>query len=140
METPLFQNVRGFNYSDFDRMKTMIANHEKEKRQMQERFDRKLEEAKEETELQVRRKMVMELQARQANGESESSQVVAMVEGMKRNYEMMMKSLAEAQRAKEEEFEGATLRLKKQINDLEEENLRLSMRVAALTSACEVWA
>ena len=82
METPLFQNVRGFNYSDFDRMKTMIANHEKEKRQMQERFDRKLEEAKEETELQVRRKMVMELQARQANGESESSQVVAMVEGM----------------------------------------------------------
>ena len=135
METPLFQNVRGFNYSDFDRMKTMIANHEKEKRQMQERFDRKLE-----TELQVRRKMVMELQARQANGESESSQVVAMVEGMKRNYEMMMKSLAEAQRAKEEEFEGATLRLKKQINDLEEENLRLSMRVAALTSACEVWA
>ena len=47
METPLFQNVRGFNYSDFDRMKTMIANHEKEKRQMQERFDRKLEEAKE---------------------------------------------------------------------------------------------
>ena len=122
METPLFQNVRGFNYSDFDRMKTMIANHEKE-----------------ETELQVRRKMVMELQARQANGESESSQVVAMVEGMKRNYEMMMKSLAEAQRAKEEEFEGATLRLKKQINDLEEENLRLSMRVAALTSACWVW-
>ena len=100
METPLFQNVRGFNYSDFDRMKTMIANHEKEKRQMQERFDRKLEEAKEETELQVRRKMVMELQARQANGESESSQVVAMVEGMKRNYEMMMKRRRRSSRAR----------------------------------------
>lgn len=127
------------NISEVERMKALIRQYEKEKQESEAKLQRALEEVKEETELQVRRKMVVELQERQASGENEKSQMMGLIEGMKRNYEMILKGMKEKQKTKEEEFEDEVLRLKRQISDLEDDNLSLSLRLTAITSIPERW-
>ena len=139
METPMTQNMRGIPMSEVERMRKQIRKYEEEKRQSEAKLQRQLEEVREETELQVRRKMVAELQERQVSGEMENGQVMTMIEGIKRNYEVILKGMEDGKKAKEEELEDMEIRLKQQIADLEEENHRLSLKLTAITGTTRRW-
>lgn len=139
METPMTQNMRGIPISEVERMRKQIRKYEEEKRQSEAKLQRQLEEVREETELQVRRKMVAELQERQVSGEMENGQVMTMIEGIKRNYEVILKGMEDGKKAKEEELEDMEIRLKQQIADLEEENHRLSLKLTAITGTTWRW-
>lgn len=125
--------------SEVERMRKQIRKYEEEKRQSEAKLQRQLEEVREETELQVRRKMVAELQERQVSGEMENGQVMTMIEGIKRNYEVILKGMEDGKKAKEEELEDMEIRLKQQIADLEEENHRLSLKLTAITGTTRRW-
>lgn len=100
---------------------------------MKSNYDRDLQAAVEATEIQVRQEIVQEIQRRQQNGESENSQITALIESMKSQYVLMEEQLKERNKMMIEEYQRTIQEMQNQLYDIEEENTTLSDQLSILS-------
>lgn len=101
--------------------------------QLKNNYDRDLQAAVEATEIQVRQEIVQEIQRRQQNGESENSQITALIESMKSQYVLMEEQLKERNKAVIEDYQRTIQEMQNQLYDIEEENTSLSDQLSILS-------
>lgn len=100
---------------------------------MNSNYQRDLQAAVEATEIQVRQEIVQEIQRRQQNGESENSQITALIESMKSQYVLMEEQLKERNKAVIEDYQRTIQEMQNQLYDIEEENTSLSDQLSILS-------
>lgn len=115
-------------------MKKIIASQEKEIHALKSNHEAELKEAMMKTEIQVRHDIVKEIQERHLNGEREDDEVMKMVEKMNESFRTMEKEMRDREAARDKEYEERIDELKRQKDDVEADNIRLSRIIAAMKS------
>lgn len=124
---------RPANGADVERYKRTIQQLKTDYDQLKSNYDRDLQAAVEATEIQVRQEIVQEIQRRQQNGESENSQITALIESMKSQYVLMEEQLKERNKVMIEEYQRTIQEMQNQLYDIEEENTTLSDQLSILS-------
>lgn len=124
---------RAYNAADVERMKRLLREKDQELTRLREEQAALLAAQLEEKEYQVRREMAAEIKSRLARGEGEEGQVEAMLEALKKSYDLMAEQLRAQMEAMRQEKEIAVLELRRQLAELDEENSQLQYKVAFLT-------
>lgn len=124
---------RPANGADVERYKRTIQQLKTDYDQLKSNYDRDLQAAVEATEIQVRQEIVQEIQRRQQNGESENSQIAALIESMKSQYVLMEEQLKERNKVMIEEYQRTIQEMQNQLYDIEEENTTLSDQLSILS-------
>lgn len=113
-------------------MKKIIAEQERKIQTMESSHEAELNEAVVRTEIEVRRAIVGEMRERRLNGEREDDEVMRLVEKMNESSRLMEKEMRDREAARYKEYEERIDELKRQKDDVEADNIRLSRIIAAL--------
>ena len=95
--------------------------------------DLDIQMAIEQTESEARTKIVKEIMNRRLAGENDDSVINTQLESMKKQYALMEQQLKEYYVSKEKDLSTQIQDLRKQINDVEDENHRLALMLSSIT-------
>ena len=130
--------MRGFSITEYERLKKVVAEQERKILAMESNREAELNEAVVRTEIEVRRAIVGEMRERRLNGEREDDEVMRLVEKMNESSRLMEKEMRDREAARNKEYEERIDELKRQKDDVEADNIRLSRIIAALKGESRV--
>lgn len=111
----------------------MYKEKEKQYNELKKNYDLDIQMAIEQTESEARTKMVKEIMNRRLTGENDDSVIKTQLESMKKQYALMEQQLKEYYISKEKDLSTQIQDLRKQINDVEDENHRLALMLSSIT-------
>ena len=111
----------------------MYKEKEKQYNELKKNYDLDIQMAIEQTESEARTKMVKEIMNRRLTGENDDSVIKTQLESMKKQYALMEQQLKEYYVSKEKDLSTQIQDLRKQINDVEDENHRLALMLSSIT-------
>ena len=111
----------------------MYKEKEKQYNELKKNYDLDIQMAIEQTESEVRTKIVKEIMNRRLTGENDDSVIKTQLESMKKQYALMEQQLKEYYVSKEKDLSTQIQDLRKQINDVEDENHRLALMLSSIT-------
>ena len=130
--------MRGFSITEYERLKKVVVEQERKILAMESNREAELNEAVVRTEIEVRRAIVGEMRERRLNGEREDDEVMRLVEKMNESSRLMEKEMRDREAARNKEYEERIDELKRQKDDVEADNIRLSRIIAALKGESRV--
>ena len=111
----------------------MYKEKEKQYNELKKNYDLDIQMAIEQTESEARTKIVKEIMNRRLAGENDDSVIKTQLESMKKQYALMEQQLKEYYLSKEKDLSTQIQDLRKQINDVEDENHRLALMLSSIT-------
>lgn len=111
----------------------MYKEKEKQYNELKKNYDLDIQMAIEQTESEERTKIVKEIMNRRLTGENDDSVIKTQLESMKKQYALMEQQLKEYYLSKEKDLSTQIQDLRKQINDVEDENHRLALMLSSIT-------
>ena len=111
----------------------MYKEKEKQYNELKKNYDLDIQMAIEQTESESRTKIVKEIMNRRLTGENDDSVIKTQLESMKKQYALMEQQLKEYYVSKEKDLSTQIQDLRKQINDVEDENHRLALMLSSIT-------
>ena len=111
----------------------MYKEKEKQYNELKKNYDLDIQMAIEQTESEARTKIVKEIMNRRLTGENDDSVIKTQLESMKKQYALMEQQLKEYYVSKEKDLSTQIQDLRKQINDVEDENHRLALMLSSIT-------
>ena len=111
----------------------MYKEKEKQYNELKKNYDLDIQMAIEQTESEARTKIVKEIMNRRLTGENDDSVINTQLESMKKQYALMEQQLKEYYVSKEKDLSTQIQDLRKQINDVEDENHRLALMLSSIT-------
>lgn len=111
----------------------MYKEKEKQYNELKKNYDLDIQMAIEQTESEARTKIVKEIMNRRLTGENDDSVIKTQLESMKKQYALMEQQLKEYYISKEKDLSTQIQDLRKQINDVEDENHRLALMLSSIT-------
>lgn len=111
----------------------MYKEKEKQYNELKKNYDLDIQMAIEQTESEARTKIVKEIMNRRLAGENDDSVINTQLESMKKQYALMEQQLKEYYVSKEKDLSTQIQDLRKQINDVEDENHRLALMLSSIT-------
>lgn len=111
----------------------MYKEKEKQYNELKKNYDLNIQMAIEQTESEARTKIVKEIMNRRLTGENDDSVIKTQLESMKKQYALMEQQLKEYYVSKEKDLLTQIQDLRKQINDVEDENHRLALMLSSIT-------
>ena len=111
----------------------MYKEKEKQYNELKKNYDLDIQMAIEQTESEARTKIVKEIMNRRLAGENDDSVIKTQLESMKKQYALMEQQLKEYYVSKEKDLSTQIQDLRKQINDVEDENHRLALMLSSIT-------
>lgn len=111
----------------------MYKEKEKQYNELKKNYDLDIQMAIEQTESEARTKIVKEIMNRRLTGENDDSVIKTQLESMKKQYALMEQQLKEYYLSKEKDLSTQIQDLRKQINDVEDENHRLALMLSSIT-------
>lgn len=111
----------------------MYKEKEKQYNELKKNYDLNIQMAIEQTESEARTKIVKEIMNRRLTGENDDSVIKTQLESMKKQYALMEQQLKEYYVSKEKDLSTQIQDLRKQINDVEDENHRLALMLSSIT-------
>ena len=111
----------------------MYKEKEKQYNELKKNYDLDIQMAIEQTESEARTKIVKEIMNRRLTGENDDSVIKTQLESMKKQYALMEQQLKEYYVSKEKDLLTQNQDLRKQINDVEDENHRLALMLSSIT-------
>ena len=111
----------------------MYKEKEKQYNELKKNYDLDIQMAIEQTESEARTKIVKEIMNRRLTGENDDSVIKTQLESMKKQYALMEQQLKEYYVSKEKDLLTQIQDLRKQINDVEDENHRLALMLSSIT-------
>lgn len=111
----------------------MYKEKEKQYNELKKNYDLDIQMAIEQTESEARTKIVKEIMNRRLTGENDDSVIKTQLESMKKQYALIEQQLKEYYISKEKDLSTQIQDLRKQINDVEDENHRLALMLSSIT-------
>ena len=111
----------------------MLKEKEKQYNELKKKYDLNIQMAIEQTESEVRTKIVKEIMNRRMAGENDDSVINTQLESMRKQYAIMEQQLKEYYESKEKDLSTQIQDLCKQINDVEDENRHLALMLSSIT-------